>query len=44
MFNVIQRPRSNLMFSLEYRHLNTVQFSGKRATAEHVNLGVGVSF
>ena len=44
MFNVIQRPRSNLMFSLEYRHLNTVQFSGKRASAEHVNLGVGVSF
>ena len=44
MFNVIERPRSNLMFSLEYRHLNTVEFSGKRDTAEHVNLGVGVSF
>jgi hypothetical protein len=44
MFNVIQRPRSNLMFSLEYRHLNTVEFSGRRDTAEHVNLGVGVSF
>lgn len=44
MLNVIERPRSNLMFSLEYRHLNTVQFSGQRETAEHVNLGVGVSF
>lgn len=44
MFNVIERPRSNLMFSLEYRHLNTIEFSGKRDTAEHVNLGVGVSF
>ena len=44
MLNVIERPRSNLMFSLEYRHLNTVPFSGQRQTAEHVNLGVGVSF
>jgi hypothetical protein len=44
MFNVIERPRSNLMFSLEYRHLNTVGFSGVRNTAEHINLGVGVSF
>ncbi|ABF39524.1 hypothetical protein Acid345_0519 [Candidatus Koribacter versatilis Ellin345] len=44
MFNVIQRPRSNLMFSLEYRHLNSVEFSGQRDTAEHVNLGVGVIF
>lgn len=44
MFNVIQRPRSNLMFSLEYRHLNSVEFSGRRDTAEHLNLGVGVSF
>jgi hypothetical protein len=44
MVNVIERPRSNLMFSLEYRHLNSVEFSGKRDTAEHVNLGVGVSF
>ncbi len=44
MFNVIQRPRSNLMFSLEYRHLNSVEFSGQRDTAEHINLGVGVIF
>ncbi len=44
MFNVIEHPRSNLMLSLEYRHLNTVEFSGKRDTADHVNLGVGVSF
>lgn len=44
MFNIIERPRSNLMLSLEYRHLNTVDFSGKRDTAEHLNLGVGVSF
>jgi hypothetical protein len=44
MFNIIQRPRSNLILSLEYRHLNSVEFSGKRESAEHVNLGVGVRF
>lgn len=44
MFNVIEHPRSNLMLSLEYRHLNTVDFGGKPESAEHVNLGVGVSF
>ena len=44
MVNVIERPRSNLMFSLEYRHLNSIEFTGQRDTAEHVNLGVGVSF
>ncbi len=44
MVNVIQRPRSNLLLSLEYRHLNTVQFDGSARTAEHINLGVGVQF
>lgn len=44
MVNVIERPRSNLMLSLEYRHLNTVLFSGETRTAEHVNVGVGVAF
>jgi hypothetical protein len=44
MVNVIDRPRSNLMLSLEYRHLNTVLFSGQNRTAEHINVGVGVAF
>lgn len=44
MVNVIDRPRSNLMLSLEYRHLNTVLFSGQTRTAEHINVGVGVAF
>lgn len=44
MVNVIDRPRSNLMLSLEYRHLNTVLFSGQTRTAEQINLGVGVAF
>lgn len=44
MVNVIERPRSNLLLSLEYRHLNTVLFGGQTRTAEHINLGVGVAF
>jgi hypothetical protein len=42
--NIMHRPRSNLVFSLEYRHLNTVNFTQKRYTAENVNLGIGVHF
>jgi len=44
MVNVIERPRSNLLLSLEYRHLNTVLFGGQTKTAEHINLGVGMAF
>ena len=44
MVNVIDRPRSNLLLSVEYRHLNTVLFTGQTHTAEHINLGVGVAF
>ena len=44
MVNVIDRPKSNLLLSVEYRHLNTVLFGGQTRTAEHVNLGVGVAF
>ena len=44
MVNVIDRPRSNLLLSLEYRHLNTVLFSGQTHTADHINVGVGLAF
>jgi len=44
MVNVIDHPRSNLLLSVEYRHLNTVLFGGQTRTAEHINLGVGVAF
>jgi hypothetical protein len=44
MVNVIDHPRSNLLLSVEYRHLNTVLFGGQTQTAEHINLGVGVTF
>jgi hypothetical protein len=44
IFNVIHHPRSNLVLSIEYRHLNTVSFFSRRYTAENVNLGIGVHF
>ena len=42
--NVIQRLRSNLLLSLEYRHLNSNSLRGNRNTAEHLNAAVGVEF
>jgi len=44
MVNVIFRPRTDLLFSMEYRRLNTRSASGETAAADHVNLGVGVLF
>jgi hypothetical protein len=44
MFNFIYRPRSDLLFSTEYRHLRTAQIIGDSYTAEHVNMMVGVLF
>ncbi len=42
--NVIFRPRSNLLFSVEYRKLWTYGYRGDRSTASHINIGAGVSF
>jgi hypothetical protein len=44
MFNVIYRPRSDLLFSLEYRHLNTLQISSEKDLANHLNLSIGFLF
>ncbi len=44
MFNIIHRPRSNLVLSLEYRHLNTINYTIHRYSAENVSLGIGVYF
>jgi len=44
LVNVIYRPRTDLIFSLEYRHINTLETDGERYTAGHLNLGVGVLF
>ncbi|HVO63721.1 MAG TPA: hypothetical protein VMT53_22550 [Terriglobales bacterium] len=42
--NVIYRPRSDLLFSLEYRHLKTSSIYDTNATAGQVNLGMGILF
>jgi len=44
LLNSIYRPRSNLLFALEYRHLRTYGLSGTKNTADHLNFSVGVSF
>jgi hypothetical protein len=41
--NFIYRPRSNLLFSAEYRRLRTAQSLGDN-TAEQINLMMGVLF
>lgn len=42
--NVIYRPRSDLLFSLEYRRLKTFSIYNYNSTAGQVNLGMGVLF
>jgi hypothetical protein len=44
MFNVIYRPRTDLLFSLEYRRFNTARADATDDTADHFNVGVGVLF
>jgi hypothetical protein len=44
MFNVIYRPRSDLLFALEYKNLDTLQIHGFKYKAGDVNLSVGVLF
>jgi len=42
--NVIYRPRSDILFSLEYRHLKTFSIYDSNANAGQVNLGMGILF
>jgi hypothetical protein len=42
--NFIYRPRSDLLFSLEYRHLKTYTLDSYANTANHINLSVGYIF
>jgi regulator of replication initiation timing len=44
MVNVIYRPRSDLLFSAEYRHLKTFTIDNGTYNADHVNLIMGVLF
>jgi len=42
--NVIYRPRSDLLFSAEYRHLRTFNIFDQSYNADQVNLSMGVLF
>lgn len=42
--NVIYRPRSDLLFALEYRRLRTSDIYGGVENANHVNLSMGILF
>lgn len=42
--NFIYRLRSDFLFSIEYRHLRTFGINGNSEAADHVNVGMGVSF
>ncbi len=42
--NMIYRPRSDLLFSAEYRHLRTYSITDGLNTAGHLNLSMGVLF
>ena len=44
LFNVIYRPRSDLIFSAEYRHIGTYEPDSTRYTADHINLVMGILF
>jgi hypothetical protein len=44
LLNVIYRPRSDLLFSAEYRHLKTFTIDNGAYNADHVNLMMGVLF
>jgi hypothetical protein len=42
--NVIYRPRSDLLFSAEYRHLQTYNITNDKYSAGQFNLMMGVLF
>jgi hypothetical protein len=44
LINVIYRPRSDLLFSGEYRHLRTFDIDAGSPTADQVNLMMGILF
>jgi hypothetical protein len=44
MVNVIEHPRSDLILSLEFRHLNTSFVSAPSQTADQINTAIGVMF
>ena len=44
MANVIYRPRSDLLFSLEYRHIVSSRLGQPTASVENIGMGIGLLF
>jgi len=44
LVNVIYHPRSDLVFSAEYRHIGTYDVDNTPYSADHVNLSLGILF
>jgi hypothetical protein len=44
MGNVIYRPRSDLLFSLEYRHMVSSRLTNVRASVDNIGMGIGLLF
>ena len=44
MANVLYHPSSDLVFSVEYRRLQTFSLTGASENANHINLAIGVLF
>lgn len=44
LFNVVYHPRSDVLMSLEYRHLRTFTTIAEPYSADHVDMSVGVLF
>jgi hypothetical protein len=42
--NFIYRPRSDVLFSVEYRYFRTFSINGSAESADHINVGMGVVF
>jgi hypothetical protein len=42
--NFIYQVRSDVLFSVEYRHLQTSQVNGNSSSAHHINIGLGYLF
>jgi len=44
MANAIYRPRSDLLLSVEYRHLQSARLASQNASAGNLGLGIGLLF
>jgi hypothetical protein len=44
LMNLIYRPRSDLLLTIEYRRLRTSSIHGYSDVADHINFGMGVLF